>query len=52
MAVILSCKETKNFFKIYFKKKERNKNKTSGGKRKSKMLDEILKYTSKFIKCN
>lgn len=29
------------FFKIYFKKK-RNRNKTSGGKRKSKMLDEII----------
>ena len=30
-----------NFFKIYFKKK-RNRNRTSGGKRKSKMLDEII----------
>lgn len=39
MAVILT-KETK-IFKIYFKKK-RNRNKTSGGKRKSKMLDEII----------
>jgi len=39
MAVILT-KETE-FFKVYFKKK-RNRNRTSGGKRKSKMLDKII----------